>query len=63
MKPTIIVEDNELSRKLIKTLINHYNLPLEIIGEAERGDDAIQLIKKTFRSLYLWILISLFITD
>lgn len=47
MKPTIIVEDNELSRKLIKALINHYNLPLKIIGEAENGYDAIQLIKKT----------------
>ncbi|WMJ77098.1 MULTISPECIES: response regulator transcription factor [unclassified Sedimentibacter] len=46
MKPTIIVEDNELSRKLIKSLIKHYNLPLEIIGEAENGYDAIQLIRK-----------------
>lgn len=44
MIKTLIVDDEELARDLLKILINKNNMPLEVIGEAENGKEAIQLI-------------------
>ncbi len=44
MKTAIIVDDEELSHDIIKYLIDKFNLPIRIAGQATSGDEAIVLI-------------------
>ncbi|MEY8415495.1 response regulator transcription factor [Tissierella praeacuta] len=41
MIKTLIVDDEALARDLLKILINKNNMPLEVVGEAENGKEAI----------------------
>lgn len=41
----VIVDDEELSIDLIKYLIKRHKLPIEIVGEASSGDEAVDVIK------------------
>lgn len=47
MRRAIIVDDEKSSGDIIKFLIKSSNLPIEIVGEARDGNEAIELIKKT----------------
>lgn len=53
MITTLIVDDEELSRRLLKVLINRNNIPLDVVGEASNGKEAIELIFKLKPSLVL----------
>ena len=46
MKPyqTIIIDDEEPSRLRLRNLAVHFSDSLEIVGEAENGEQAIELI-------------------
>lgn len=44
MIKTLIVDDEILARDLLKLLISKNNIPLEVVGEAENGREAIELI-------------------
>ena len=44
MIKTLIVDDEILARDLLKLLISKNNIPLEVMGEAENGREAIELI-------------------
>lgn len=44
IKTAIIVDDEELSRDLIKYLIDKFHLPIGIVGQAASGDEALALI-------------------
>ncbi|MCQ4923433.1 response regulator [Tissierella carlieri] len=44
MIKTLIVDDEILARDLLKLLISKNNMPLEVVGEAENGREAIELI-------------------
>lgn len=44
IKRAIIVDDEELSHGLIRYLIDKYRLPISIVGQANSGDEALELI-------------------
>lgn len=44
MKTAIIADDEQLARDLLRHLIEKYNLPVQIIGEASDGDEALTLL-------------------
>lgn len=44
MIKTLIVDDEALARDLLKILIKKNKMPLDVIGEAENGKEAIELI-------------------
>ncbi|WFD11091.1 response regulator transcription factor [Tepidibacter hydrothermalis] len=46
MRTAIIADDEELSIDLIKYLIKKNDLPIEVIGEAFSGDEALDMINK-----------------
>lgn len=46
MRRAIIVDDEELSIDLIKYLIKRYEVPVEVIGQASSGDEAVDIINK-----------------
>lgn len=46
MIKTLIVDDEVLSRELLKNLIKKIKVPLSVVGEATNGEDAIKLIFK-----------------
>ncbi|WP_432663485.1 response regulator [Wukongibacter baidiensis] len=46
MRRAIIVDDEESSGEIIKYLIKQSNLPIEVVGQAASGDEAIKIIKK-----------------
>lgn len=46
MRRAIIVDDEESSGEIIKYLIKQSNLPIEVVGQAFSGDEAIEIIKK-----------------
>ncbi|CAH2214614.1 response regulator transcription factor [Tepidibacter aestuarii] len=46
MRTAIIADDEELSVELIKYLIKKNDLPIEVIGEAFAGDEALDMINK-----------------
>ncbi|HKL11081.1 MAG TPA: response regulator [Clostridia bacterium] len=46
MKRALIVDDEELSRKLITALIEQSKLPIEIVGYAASGDEALDSIER-----------------
>jgi len=44
MRTAVIVDDEELSVDLLKYLIQRYELPIEVVGEAFSGDEGLELI-------------------
>ena len=46
MRRAVIVDDEELSIDLIKYLIKRYELPIEVIGQASSGDEAVEIITR-----------------
>ena len=44
MRRAVIVDDEELSIDLIKYLIKRYEFPIEIVGQASSGDEALEVI-------------------
>jgi len=44
MKNAVIVDDEKLSVDLIKFLIERYEIPIEVIGQAYSGDEGLKLI-------------------
>lgn len=46
MRQAIIADDEDLSIGVIKHLIKHFNLPINVIGQASAGDDALDMINK-----------------
>jgi YesN/AraC family two-component response regulator len=46
MRQVIIADDETLARDLIIKLIKRYRLPLEVVGVAENGDEALTLISE-----------------
>lgn len=44
MKTAIIVDDEEFSCELLKYLIDKFHLPIELVGQAAAGDEALSLI-------------------
>lgn len=44
MRTAVIVDDEELSVELLKYLIQRYEIPLEVVGEAYSGDEGLKLI-------------------
>lgn len=44
MRQAIIADDEELSIDLVKHLIKRFNLPIDVIGQASAGDDALKMI-------------------
>lgn len=46
MRRAIIVDDEISTIELIKLIIKKYNIQLDIVGEAQRGDEAVRIIKK-----------------
>lgn len=46
MRRAIIVDDEESSGEIIKYLIKQSHLPIEVIGQAASGDEAIEMINK-----------------
>ncbi|WP_353095766.1 helix-turn-helix domain-containing protein [Tissierella praeacuta] len=44
MIKTLVVDDEALARDLLKILIKNNNMPLEVVGEAENGKEAIKRI-------------------
>ncbi len=46
IKTAIIVDDEELSYELIKYLIIKFHLPINIVGQAAAGDEALELIHR-----------------
>jgi two-component system response regulator YesN len=43
----LVVEDEELERQVLRKQINCSQLPIEIVGEAANGREAIKLFKET----------------
>ena len=46
MRRAVIVDDEELSIDLIKYLIKRYEFPIEVVGQASSGDEALDVINK-----------------
>jgi two-component system, response regulator YesN len=44
MRTAVIVDDEELSVDILKYLIQRYELPIEVVGEAFSGDEGFKLI-------------------
>ncbi|MGE5626994.1 MAG: response regulator transcription factor [Solirubrobacterales bacterium] len=47
MRSAVIVDDEDLSIDLIKYLIKRYQFPIEVIGQASAGDEAVEIISRT----------------
>lgn len=46
MRRAVIVDDEDLSIDLIKYLIKRYEFPIEVIGQASSGDEAVEIITR-----------------
>lgn len=52
---TVICDDEKAALHIIQYFIENENLPIQIVGMAENGREALELIKRENRIWHFWI--------